>query len=261
MSGILVIKEFLDGVWEFCVKFLDAFFLGFIVPGIVFAVIWYFVTGEFVFDKKESKSPPDSQPAETQPLLIEAVEQETEAPPEARDAEEPLLPAADPSSAQVAATEEKDTSLAESQPARRERKPAEREQVVTLGGIAFDTSKMTADPQTDWKTFKNQILDQMLPEYRVADERIAEEVEDALAGFDETDQEIFDFVYQETFKMITGGQAAENLPAAERMALSEASTNIAALRMKYTEMQIENERKMEAIEAKLDARQEEATMD
>ena len=86
-------------------------------------------------------------------------------------------------------------------------------------------------------------------------------MEDVLAGFDETDQEIFDFVYQETFKRITGGQAAENLPVAERMALSEAATNIAALRMKYTEMQIENERKMEAIQAELDARQEEATMD
>lgn len=115
---------------------------------------------------------------------------------------------------------------------------------------------MTADPQTDWKTFKNQILDQMPPEYRAADERMAEEVEDVLAGFDEADQEIFDFVYQETFKRITGGQSAENLPAAERMALSEAATNIAALRMKYTEMQIENE-KMKAIEAELDARQEE----
>ena len=38
------------------------------------------------------------------------------------------------------------------------------------------------------------------------------------------------------------------------MALSEAATNIAAMRMKYTKMQIENERKMGAIEAELDAR-------
>ena len=98
----------------------------------------------------------------------------------------------------------------------------------------------------------------MPPEYRAADERMAEEVESVLAGFDEADQEIFDFVYQETFKKITGGQAAEKLPAAERMALSEAATNIAAMRMKYTKMQIENERKMEAIEAKLKARQAEA---
>ncbi len=126
---------------------------------------------------------------------------------------------------------------------------------------------MTADPQTDWKTFKNQILDQMPPKYRAADERMAEEVEDVLAGFDEADQEIFDFVYQETFKKITRGQAAERLPAAERMALSAAATNIAALRMKYTKMQIENERKMEAIQAELDARrakseaQEESTSD
>lgn len=141
---------------------------------------------------------------------------------------------------------------------RPERKPAEREQVVTIDRIAFDTSKMTADPQTDWKTFKNQILDQMPPEYRAADEMMTEEVEAVLAGFDEADQEIFDFVYQETFKKITGRQAAENLPAAERMALSESATNIAALRMKYTKMQIENERKMEAIQAELDARQAEA---
>lgn len=79
-------------------------------------------------------------------------------------------------------------------------------------------------------------------------------MESILSEFDETDQEIFNFVYQETFKRITGGQVAENLPAAERMALSEAATNIAALRMKYTKMQIENERKMEAIQAELDAR-------
>ena len=247
-------KKFLDGVWEFCVKFSDAFFLGFIVPGIVFAVVWYFVTGEFIFDKKEGKSPPDSQSVETQPLPIKTAEVETEAPPEARDAEDLLLPAVDSSPEQTAATEEEDTSSAELQPAKPERKSAEREQVVTIGGIAFDTSKMTADPQQDWKTFKNQILDQMPPEYRIADERIAEEVEDVLAEFDETDQEIFAFVYQETFKKITGGQVAENLPAAERMALSEAATNIAAMRMKYTKMQIENERKMGAIEAELDAR-------
>ena len=42
------------------------------------------------------------------------------------------------------------------------------------------------------------------------------------------------------------------------MALSEAATNIAALRMKYTKMQIENERKMEAIQAELDARRAKA---
>lgn len=238
-------------------KFLDAFFLGFIVPGIVFAVVWYFVTGEFLFNKKEGKLPSDSQPAETQPLPIEAAEVKTESPPEARDAEDLLLPAVDSSPEQVAATEEESVSSTELQPAKPEQKPAERKQVVTIGGIAFDTSKMTADPQRNWKTFKNQILDQMPPEYRAADERIAEEVESILAGFDETDQEIFDFVYQETFKKITGGQVAENLPAAERMALSEAATNIAALRMKYTKMQIENERKMEAIQAELDARQAE----
>ena len=254
-------KKFLDGVWEFCVKFSDAFFLGFILPGIIFAVVWYFVTGEFIFDKKEGKSPPDSQSVETQALPIEAAEVEIEATSEARDAEDLLLPAADPSPTQMAATEEESVSSTELQPAEPEQKPAEREQVVTIGGIAFDTSKMTADPQRDWKTFKNQILDQMPPKYRAADERIAEEVEDVLAGFDETDQEIFDFVYQQTFKKITRGQTAENLPAAERMALSEASTNIAALRMKYTEMQIENERKMEAIEAELDARQEESITD
>lgn len=254
-------KKFLDGVGEFCVKFLDAFFLGFILPGIIFAVVWYFVTGEFIFDKKEGKSPPDSQSVETQPLPIEAAEGETEAPPEVSDAEELLLSAADPSPTQTAATREESVSSTELQPAKPEQEPVERKQVVTIGGIAFDTSKMTADPQTDWKTFKNQILNQMPLEYRAADERIAEEVEDILAGFGETDQEIFDFVYQQTFKKITGGQAAENLPAAERMALSESATNIAALRMKYTEMQIENERKMEAIEAELDARQEEATMD
>ncbi len=235
-------------------KFLDTFFLGFIVPGIIFAVVWYFVTGEFIFDKREGKSPPDSQSVETQPLPIEAAEVETESPPEARDAEEMLLPAADPPPDQVAATEEESVSSTELQPVKPEQKPAERESVVVIGGIAFDTSKMTADPQADWKTFKNQILDQMPPEYRAADERIAEEVEDVLAEFDETDQEIFDFVYQETFKRITGGQVAENLPVAERMALSEAATNIAALRMKYTEMQIENEKKMEAIQAELDAR-------
>ena len=177
-------------------KFLDAFFLGFIVPGIVFAVIWYFVTGEFIFDKKKGKAPPDSQLVETQPLSIEAAEVETEAPPEARDVEDLLLPAVDSSPAQTAATEEEDTSSAELQPAKPEQKPTEREQVVTIGGIAFDTAKMTADPQTDWKTFKNQILDQMPPEYRAANERIAEEVKDVLAEFDETDQEIFDFVYQ-----------------------------------------------------------------
>lgn len=45
------------------------------------------------------------------------------------------------------------------------------------------------------------------------------------------------------------------------MALSEAATNIAALRMKYTKMQIENERKMKAIEAELNARQAEAATD
>lgn len=247
-------KKFLDGVWEFCVKFLDAFFLGFILPGIIFAVVWYFVTGEFIFDKREGKSPPDSQPVETQPLPIEAAEVKTESPPEARDGEELLLPAVDSSPAQVAATEEESVSLTELQPARPEQKPVERKQVVTIGGIAFDTSKMTADPQKDWKTFKNQILDQMPTEYRAAAERIAEEVESILSGFDETDQEIFDFVYQQIFKRITGRQVAENLPAAERMALSEAATNIAALRMKYTEMQIENERKMKAIQAELDAR-------
>ena len=258
-------KKFLDGVREFCVKFLDAFFLGFIVPGIVFAVIWYFVTGEFLFNKKEGKLPPDSQPAETQPLPIEAVEVETESPPEARGTEAMSLTEVDSSSAQVVT--EEDTSSTESQPAKQRRKAAEREQVVTIGGIAFDTAKMTANPQTDWKTFKNQILDQMPPEYRAADERIAEEVEDVLAEFDDTDLEIFDFVYQETFKRITGGQAAEKLPAAERMALSAAATNIAALRMKYTKTQIENERKMEAIQAELDARrakseaQEESTND
>lgn len=250
-------KKFLDGVGEFCVKFLDAFFLGFIVPGIVFAVVWYFVTGEFIFDKNEGKASLDSQSVETQPLPIEAAEGETEA----RDAEDLLLPAVDSSPTQMAATEEESVSSTELRPAKPEQKPAEREQVVTIGGIAFDTSKMTADPQADWKTFKNQILDQMPPEYCAADERIAEEVEDILAGFDETDPEIFDFVYQETFKRITGGQAAENLPVAERMALSEAANNIAALMMKYTEMQIENERKMEAIEAELDARQAESTMD
>lgn len=238
-------------------KFLDAFFLGFILPGIIFAVVWYFVTGEFIFDKREGKLPSDSQPAETQPLPIEAAEVKTESPPEARDVEEQLLPAVDSSPEQVAATEEESVSSTELQPAREERKPAERESVVTIGGIAFDTSKMTADPQRNWKTFKNQILDQMPPEYRAADQRIAEEVESILAGFDETDQEIFDFVYQQTFKRITGGQVAENLPAAERMALSEAATNIAALRVKYTKMQIENERKMEAIQAELDARQAE----
>ena len=242
-------------------KFLDAFFLGFIVPGIVFAVIWYFVTGEFIFDKKEGKAPPDSQSVETQPLPIEAAEVETESPPEARDAEDLLLLAVDSSPAQVAATEEESVSSTELQTAKQERKAAERESVVTIGGIAFDTAKMTADPQRNWKTFKNQILDQMLLEYRAADERIAEEVESILAGFDETDQEIFDFVYQETFKRITGGQVAENLPAAERIALSEAATNIAALRMKYTKMQIENERKMEAIQAELEARQVEAATD
>lgn len=247
-------KKFLDGVWEFCVKFLDAFFLGFILPGIIFAVVWYFVTGEFIFNKKERKAPPDSQPVETQPLPIEAAEVETESPPEVRDTENLSLPEVDPLPAQVAATEEESFSSTELQPARPERKPAERESVVTIGGIAFDTSKMTADPQGNWKTFKNQILDQMPPEYRAADERIAEEVEDVLAGFDETDQEIFDFVYQQTFKRITGGQVAEKLPAAEQMALSAAATNIAALRMKYTKMQIENERKMEAIQAELDAR-------
>ena len=254
-------KKFLDGVGEFCVKFLDAFFLGFIVPGIVFAMVWYFVTGEFIFDKKEGKASPDSQPAETQPLPIEAAEVETELPPKVRDTENLSLPAVDSSPTQMAATEEESVSSTELRPAKPEQEPVEREQVVMIGGIAFDTSKMTADPQADWKTFKNQILDQMPPEYRAADERIAEEVEDVLAGFDETDQEIFDFVYQETFKRITGGQAAENLPVAERMALSEEAINIAALRMKYTEMQIENERKMEAIEAELDAKQEEATMD
>lgn len=182
----------------------------------------------------------------------------TESPPEARDAEELLLPAVDSSPEQAAVTEEESVSSTELQPAKPEQKPAERESVVTIGGIAFDTSKMTADPQADWKTFKNQILDQMPPEYRAADERIAEEVEDVLAGFDETDQETFDFVYQETFKKITGGQAAEKLSAAERMALSESAINIAALRMKYTKMQIENERKMEAIQAELNARQAEA---
>lgn len=254
-------KKFLDGVWEFCVKFLDAFFLGFILPGIVFAVVWYFVTGEFIFNKKEGKAPPDSQSVETQPLPIEAAEVETESPPEARDAEELLLPAVDSSPAQVAATEEESVSSTELQTAKPEQKPAERESVVTIEGIVFDTSKMTADSQRNWKTFKNQILDQMPPEYRAADERIAEEVESILAGFDETDQEIFDFVYQETFKRITGGQVAEKLPAAERMALSEAATNIAALRMKYTKMQIENERKMEAIQAELEARQEETATD
>lgn len=185
-------------------KFLDAFFLGFIVPGIIFAVIWYFVTGEFIFDKKEGKSPPDSQPAETQPLPIESAEVETEAPPEARGTENLSLPEVDPLPAQAAAAEEESVSSTELQPAKLEQKPAEQEQVVTIGGIAFDTSKMTADPQTDWKTFKNQILDQMPLEYRAADERIAEEVEDVLVEFDETDQEIFDFVYQETFKKITG---------------------------------------------------------
>ena len=235
-------------------KFLDAFFLGFILPGIIFAVVWYFVTGEFIFNKKEGKSPPDSQSVEAQPLPIKAAEVETETPPEARDAEDLLLPAVDSSPAQTAAAEEESALPTELRPARSKRKPAEREQVVTIGGIAFDTAKMTADPQTDWKTFKNQILDQMPPEYRAVDERIAEEVENVLAEFDETDQEIFDFVYQETFKKITGGQVAENLPAAERMALSEAATNIAALRMKYTKMQIENERKMEAIQAELNAR-------
>ena len=260
-------KKFLDGVWEFCVKFLDAFFLGFIVLGIVFAVIWYFVTREFIFDEKEGKATPDSQPAETQPLPIEAAEVETESPPEVRGTEAMSLTEVDSSSAQVAATEEESVSSTELQPAKQERKAAEREQVVTIGGIAFDTAKMTADPQTDWKTFKNQILDQMPPEYRAADERIAEEVEDVLAEFDDTDLEIFDFVYQQTFKRITGGQAAERLPAAERMALSAAATNIAALMMKYTKMQIENERKMEAIQAELDARrakseaQEESTND
>ena len=141
-------------------KFLDAFFLAFIVPGIVFAVVWYFVTGEFIFDKKEGKSPPDSQSVETQPLPIEAAEGETEAPPEVSDAEELLLSAADPSPTQTAATREESVSSTELQPAKPEQKPAEREQVVTIGGIAFDTSKMTADPQADWKTFKNQILDQ-----------------------------------------------------------------------------------------------------
>lgn len=251
-------KKFWDGVWEFCVKFLDAFFLAFIVPGIIFAVVWYFVTGEFIFNKKEGQSPPDSQPAETQPLLIEAAESETESPPEVSDAEGLLLSASDPSPTQTAATEEESVSSTELQPAKPERKPVERKQVVTIGGIAFDTFKMTADPQRDWKTFKNQILDQMPPEYRAADERIAEEVEDVLAGFDETDQEIFDFVYQQTFKRITGGQVTENLPEAERMALSEAATNIAALRMKYTKMQIENERKMESIQAELDARRAKA---
>lgn len=251
-------KKFLDGVWEFCVKFLDAFFLGFILPGIIFAVVWYFVTGEFIFDKREGKSPPDSQPVETQPLPIEAVEVKTESPPEVRDTENLSLPEVDPLLAQVAATEEESVSSTELQPAKPEQKPVERESVVTIGGIPFDTSKMTADPQRDWKAFKNQILDQMPPEYRAADERIAEEVESILAGFDETDQEIFDFVYQETFKKITGGQAAKNLPAAERMALSEAATNIAALRVKYTKMQIENEKKMEAIQAELEARRAES---
>ena len=139
-------------------KFLGAFFLGFIVPGIVFAMVWYFVTGEFIFDKKEGKASPDSQPAETQPLPIEAAEVETELPPKARGTENLSLTEVDPLPAQVAATE-------------------------------------------------------------------------------------------------------EDLPVAERMALSEAAINIAALRIKYTEMQIENERKMEAIEAELDARQAEATMD
>lgn len=238
-------------------KFLDAFFLAFIVPGIVFAVIWYFVTGEFIFDKKEGKAPPNSQSAETQPLPIEAAEVETESPPEARGTENLSLPEVDSLPAQAAAAEEESVSSTELQPVKQEQKPAERESVVTIGRIAFDTSKITADPQTDWKTFKNQILDQMPPEYRAADEKIAEEVEDVLAGFDETDQEIFDFVYQETFKKITGRQAAEKLSAVERMALSEAAINIASLRMKYTKMQIENERKMEAIQAELDARQAE----
>ncbi len=96
-------KKFLDGVREFCVKFLDGFFLGFIVPGIVFAVIWYFVTGEFLFNKKEGESPPDSQPAETQPLPIEAAV-ETKSPPEARDAENLSLPEVAPLPAQVSAT-------------------------------------------------------------------------------------------------------------------------------------------------------------
>lgn len=240
-------------------KFLDAFFLGFILPGIIFAVVWYFVTGEFIFNKREGKSPPDSQSVETQTLLIEAAEVETESPSEeVRDTENLSLPEVDPLLAQAAATEEESVSSTELQTAKPEQKPVERESVVTIGGIAFDTSKMTADPQRNWKTFKNQILDQMPPEYRAADERIAEEVESILAGFDETDQEIFDFVYQETFKKIMGGQAAKNLPAAERMALSEAATNIAALRMKYTEMQIENERKMEAIQAELEARRAES---
>lgn len=125
-------KKFLDGVWEFCVKFLDAFFLAFVVPGIVFAVVWYFVTGEFFFNKKEGKSPPDSQPAETQPLPIEAAEVETESPPEARGTENLSLPEVDPLPAQAAAAEEESVSSTELQPAKPERKPTEREQVVTI---------------------------------------------------------------------------------------------------------------------------------
>lgn len=76
-----------------------------IVPVVVFAVVWYFVEGEFIFKKENNKAPSASQPAETQPLPIEAAEVETEAPPEATDAEAMSLPAVDSFPAQVAATE------------------------------------------------------------------------------------------------------------------------------------------------------------
>ncbi len=82
-------KKFLDGVWEFCVKFSDQFFLGFIVPGIIAAVVWYLVEGEFkFFDKKNTKAPPNSSPVETQPSpRVKGVNLETWPLPEAPPAE------------------------------------------------------------------------------------------------------------------------------------------------------------------------------
>ena len=44
--------------------------MAFIVHGVVFAVVWYFVEGEFIFKKENNKAPSDSQPEETQPLPI-----------------------------------------------------------------------------------------------------------------------------------------------------------------------------------------------
>ena len=88
-------------------------FLDFIVPCIVFAVIWYFfVTAEFIFNNKR----------------------EGKASPWARDAEDLLLPAVDSSPAQVVATEEEVALPTECNQQGRNENPQNKNKLLRLEG-------------------------------------------------------------------------------------------------------------------------------